>query len=121
MAVWYPIRYHEDMDAAALLRRVRQRSGLSLRGLAARADTSHSALSAYESGRKVPSVETLDRIVRAAGYELGVELMPAVGGPDRAARGRELAAVLDLAEQFPARHAASLEFPAFPGTRALVS
>jgi transcriptional regulator with XRE-family HTH domain len=102
------------MDAAALLRRVRQRSGLSLRGLAAKADTSHSTLSAYESGRKVPSVETLDRIVRAAGYELGVELTPAVGGVDRSARGRELAEVLDLAEQFPARHAALLDFPVFP-------
>ena len=79
-----------------------------------RADTSHSALSAYESGRKVPSVETLDRIVRAAGYELGVELTPAVGGADRAARGRELVEVLDLAAQFPARHQATLDFPVFP-------
>ena len=79
-----------------------------------RAVTSHSALSAYESGRKVPSVETLDRIVRAAGYELGVELTPAVGGADRAARGRELVEVLDLAAQFPARHAATLNFPVFP-------
>ena len=79
-----------------------------------RADTSHSALSAYESGRKVPSVETLDRIVRAAGYELGVELTPAVGGADRAARGRELVEVLDLAAQFPARHKATLDFPVFP-------
>ena len=78
-------------------------------------------LSAYESGRKVPSVATLDRIVRAAGFELGVELSPAVGGPDRAARGRELVEVLDLAAQFPARHASTLEFPAFPGARALVS
>ena len=77
------------MDAALILRRTRRRSGLSLRALAARAETSHSTLSAYESGRKVPTVETLDRIVRAAGFELGVELVPAVGGSDRAARGRE--------------------------------
>jgi len=102
------------MDAAATLRRVRERSGLTLRSLAALADTSHSALAAYESRRKVPTVETLDRIVRAAGYELGVELVPAVGGPDRTARGRELEAVLALAEQFPARHAAKLDFPVFP-------
>jgi transcriptional regulator with XRE-family HTH domain len=102
------------VDAASTLRRVRQRSGLTLRALAARADTSHSTLAAYESGRKVPTVETLDRIVRAAGYELDIELKPAVGGVDRAARGRELAAVLDLAEQFPARHARVLDFPVFP-------
>jgi transcriptional regulator with XRE-family HTH domain len=109
------------MDAAATLRRVRERSGLTLRGLAARADTSHSALAAYESGRKVPTVETLDRIVRAAGYELGIELIPAVGGADRAARGRELAAVLELAEQFPSRHDATLEFPPFGRTPAFAS
>lgn len=102
------------VDAAATLRRVRLRSGLTLRALAARAATSHSTLSAYEAGRKVPTVETLDRIVRAAGYELGVELTPAVGGIDRSARGRELAEVLELAEQFPARHAATLDFPVFP-------
>jgi transcriptional regulator with XRE-family HTH domain len=102
------------MDAAVTLRRVRRRAGLSLRALAARADTSHSTLAAYESGRKVPTVETLDRIVRAAGYELGVELVPAVGGADREARGRELAQVLDLAEQFPARHTRKLDLPVFP-------
>ena len=110
----YPIRYHWDVDAATTIRRVRARSGLSLRALAARADTSHSTLSAYEAGRKVPTVDTLDRIVRAAGYELGAELTPAVGGVDRAARGRELAEVLELAEQFPARHEAELDFPVFP-------
>ena len=102
------------MDAALTLRRTRRRSGLSLRALAERAGTSHSTLSAYESGRKVPTVETLDRIVRAAGFELGVELTPAVGGADRAARGRELVEVLELAAQFPARHAPELDFPAFP-------
>lgn len=102
------------MDAALTLRQTRMRSGLTLRALAARADTSHSTLSAYETGRKVPTVETLDRIVRAAGFELGVELTPAVGGADRAARGRELVEVLDLAGRFPARHAAALEFPVFP-------
>jgi transcriptional regulator with XRE-family HTH domain len=102
------------VDAAVTLRRARRRSGLSLRALAARAATSHSTLAAYESGRKVPTVETFDRIIRAAGYEVGVELTPAVGGVDRDARGRELVEVLELAEQFPARHSASIEFPVFP-------
>jgi transcriptional regulator with XRE-family HTH domain len=102
------------MDAATTVRRARERAGLTLRVLAARAETSHSTLSAYETARKVPTVETLARIVRAAGFELAVELTPAMGGPDPAARGRELVEVLDLAEQFPARHAAALEFPRFP-------
>jgi transcriptional regulator with XRE-family HTH domain len=101
------------MDAATLLRRVRHRAGLSLRALADRASTSHSTLAAYEAGRKVPSIDTLARVVRAAGFDLGVELTPAVGGPDAKARGRELVEVLELAELFPARHASHLEYPPF--------
>jgi len=101
------------VEASTTLRQARRRAGLSLRALAARADTSHSALAAYEAGRKVPTVDTLDRIVRAAGWEVGLELVPSVGGPDRAARGRELVEVLELAALFPARHARALEFPRF--------
>lgn len=101
------------MNAASTLRRARRRAGLSLRGLAARADTSHSALAAYEAGRKVPTVETLDRIVRAAGYDLDIELVPNVGGLNRAARGQELIEVLELAALFPARRTPALECPRF--------
>jgi transcriptional regulator with XRE-family HTH domain len=104
------------MDAATTLRRARNRAGLSLRALAARADTSHSTLSAYETGRKVPTVETFARIVRAAGYDVELELLPAVGGIDRSARGRELVDVLELAELFPARVSAVLEYPRFAAT-----
>lgn len=101
------------MDAARTLRNVRSRSGLTLRALARRAGTSHSTLAAYEAGRKVPSVETLDRIVRAAGFSLDPEVTPRVGGADAADRGRELIEVLELAAQFPARHARRLAYPRF--------
>jgi transcriptional regulator with XRE-family HTH domain len=101
------------MELRGLLGEARRRAGLSLRGLARGADTSHSALAAYEAGRKAPTVDTVARIARAAGYEVQVELTPAVGGKDPAARGRELVAVLDLAAAFPARHGAALEFPCF--------
>lgn len=103
------------MHAATTLRRARRRAGLSLRSLATRAGTSHSTLAAYEAGRKVPTVDTLDRIVRAAGFDLGLELGHRVGGVDPADRGRELAAALDLAARFPARHDRELRFPRFPG------
>ena len=101
------------MNAAAALRTARHRAGLSLRELATRAGTSHATLVAYEAGRKVPSVETFDRILRAAGYAPTVELTPNVGGADRRERGRELHEVLDLAAKFPARHSAKLAFPRF--------
>ena len=101
------------MEAATTIRRARSRSGLTLRALARRASTSHATLSAYEHGHKVPTVETLDRIVRAAGFRLASDLLPAPSGPLGGDRGRELADVLHLAEQFPARHDPELTFPRF--------
>jgi len=105
------------MDAASTLRRARRRASVSLRTLAVRAHTSHATISSYETGRKVPTVDTLDRIVRAAGFELDLTLVPSVGGPDPADRGNELAEVLELAALFPARHAATLPYPRFGPSR----
>lgn len=103
------------MDAAALLRAARRRSGLSQRALAERAATSHAALSAYEAGAKVPRVDTLLRILRAAGFAADVDLAVRADGDlaDRRAKGEELVAVLELAAQFPARHAADITYPRF--------
>jgi transcriptional regulator with XRE-family HTH domain len=101
------------VTAAATLRTARRRAGLTLRELARRAGTSHATLAAYEAGRKVPTVETFERVLRAAGFAATVDLGPAIGGPDRQGRGRELLEVLRLAERFPARHAATLSFPRF--------
>ena len=114
LASWYPIEYHSRMDAAQVLIDARRRSALSLRALAERAGTSHATLSAYESGRKTPTVTTLSRIVRAAGFELDPHLAvrqrsTLVGE----SRGDELAAVIELAEAFPARHAPMLDAPVF--------
>jgi transcriptional regulator with XRE-family HTH domain len=103
------------VTASQLLRRARLRAGLGVRALARRAGTSHATLLAYESGRKVPRVDTLERILAAAGFAAEVEL---AARPDhderaRAAKGRELADVLDLASHFPARHEPTLAFPPF--------
>jgi len=96
------------MDASIVLRDARSRAGLTLRELAGRADTSHSTLAAYESGSKTPNVCTLDRVLRAAGFESDVSLA------DQAiTRGEELAAVLDLAAAFPAERARRLAYPVF--------
>lgn len=89
------------MDAAVLLRTVRSEAGLTLRALAAAAGTSHSTLSAYEHGAKTPTVDTLDRIVRAAGFALDTELRRRHRGDAGLTRGDELVAVLDLAAAFP--------------------
>ena len=110
---WYLIRYHRDVEAATTLRRARERAGLTLRALAARAGTSHTSLSAYESGAQVPRVDTFDRIVRAAGFEPELDLAPRPIDDDRIAKGEELVQVLVLAGQFPARHARRLRCPPF--------
>lgn len=101
------------MNAATTIRAARARSRLTLRALAQAAGTSHATLSAYEQGRTVPSVATLDRIVRAAGFALETTLARRVDPAEPMPRGEELAAVLDLAEAFPARHATALTYPPF--------
>lgn len=101
------------MNASTTLRLARRRSGLSLRQLARRAGTSHATISAYESGRVTPAVDTLDRIVRATGFSIAADLERRIDDGDPASRGAELVEVLELAAQFPARHAPTLEMPVF--------
>jgi transcriptional regulator with XRE-family HTH domain len=102
------------MDAALLIRSARRQSHLSLRALAARAGTSHATLSAYENGRVDPTTTVMARIIAATGRSLEATLLGAPPDLDGLSRGEELMAVLELAEQFPARHAARLPFPVFP-------
>src|SRR5919108_733121 len=52
--------------------RARLRAGLTQHALAARAGTSQATISAYESGRKRPSLETLERVLAATGARLEV-------------------------------------------------
>ena len=62
------------MDAAVLISHARHAAHLSLRALATRSGTSHATISAYETGRVTPTVDTLDRILRAAGFTAAVGL-----------------------------------------------
>ena len=104
------------MDVPPTLRRARARAGLSQRALAERAGTSHATLAAYEAGRIVPRVDTLDRILRAAGFATDIDLVlrPDSTNAEREAKGEELRQALELAAMFPARHARRLLFPTFP-------
>jgi transcriptional regulator with XRE-family HTH domain len=103
----------DETRAAELLRAAREQAGLSLRAAAALAGTSHATLAAYEHGRKTPRVGTYLRLLRAYGYSADIELSSRVRSKDGYPRGRELEDVLALAEQFPARHAATLAYPRF--------
>ena len=61
--------------AGNLIKLARHDAGLSQRALAKQAGTSQATLSAYETGRKSPSLETLARIVRAAGRDLRIQVV----------------------------------------------
>lgn len=93
------------MDSGAIIRRARHRAGLTQRRLATLAGTSHATVAAYELGAKTPRVDTLERILRAAGYESDIQLRPRpdTSRAEREAKGRELLAALELAAAFPVR------------------
>jgi predicted nucleotidyltransferase/DNA-binding XRE family transcriptional regulator len=62
------------MDGATALRSARLRSHLTQGQLAARAGITQSVISAYESGRRQPSVPTLAALIEATGFELDLLL-----------------------------------------------
>ena len=106
------------MDVAATLRGARRAAGLTQSGLAARAGTSQATISAYESGRKQPSVETLSRLLAASGSRLVAEAghVPVVQRTrtDDARASRILVDVIALAEALPSRHERELRYPRLP-------
>lgn len=103
------------VDVPTELLRVRRRAGLSQRALANRAGTSQATVSAYESGRKQPSVAVLERLLRSAGAELRVVDAPGrIDTADLERNGRRLAEVLALAEALPYRPSRELRFPRLP-------
>lgn len=64
------------MIAWAILREARARAALTQRELAARAKKPQSEIARIERGRRDPSLTTLQRLVRAAGFDLRIELVP---------------------------------------------
>jgi transcriptional regulator with XRE-family HTH domain len=93
------------MNAGDAIKRARIDAGLTQHALAARAGTSQATISAYESGRKQPSLETLDRVLAATGSQLAVVSRDP---------GRTFKDVLALAEALPVSHRPTLEYPRLP-------
>lgn len=95
------------MDTGRAILDARVRAGMTQADLARRAGTSQATLSAYETGRKEPTISTLERILGAAGAQLAVE-------PGPFANGRTFSAVIELAELLPTQHSPTLRFPRLP-------
>lgn len=98
-----------DGVAGELVARIRRQSGFSQTELARRSGVDRSALSAYEHGRRQPSVAALARIAAAAGMALEVE--PARNAAAEEHAGRVLAQVIELAESLPYRPKDELAYP----------
>ncbi len=91
------------MNPAGLLATARQDAGLTQDEVAARAHTSRPTLSAYEHGRKSPTLQTAARVLAASGHEL--QAVPRVEFREvRTSRGRSLA-VPDALPRLPVRQA----------------
>ena len=54
----------------------RRKAGLTQRELAEKAGQTQQSISAYETGRKDPTLSTLNRLLAAAGLEMRVRLEP---------------------------------------------
>jgi transcriptional regulator with XRE-family HTH domain len=102
------------MAASTLLRSSRLASGITQGDLAARAKTSQPEISTIESGKKNPTVDTLERILRQTGHR--IIAVPGTG-PDAAetaeriasakSRDAELRAFLDYSDSLS--HAAGVD------------
>jgi len=95
------------VQAGAIIQEVRRRGGLTQAELARRAGTSQPVISAYEHGRRDPTVGTLRKLVEAGGERLqmgavapGSDLPPPADSREHA---RRLLEVLTLADAIPAR------------------
>lgn len=80
----------QTLDSAAIVAYVREKSGLTQSELAERAGTSQPAVARYENGLANPSTATLQRLTRAAGFEVQVKLVPVRGNDLSSDRAKKL-------------------------------
>lgn len=85
----YSIRVN-TLDSAVIISSVRRKAGLSQEELARRAGTSQPAVARYESGKSSPSTSTLLRLLRAAGYDLEVQIRKASAADLSGTRARKV-------------------------------
>ena len=70
------------MAIVSIVREARRRAGLTQAALAEKAGVPKSTVGRIESGARTPSVELVERLVRAAGLEVTVSLSESDPGTD---------------------------------------
>jgi transcriptional regulator with XRE-family HTH domain len=71
--VWCIIRY---VDGGQFVREARRRAGLTQRQLAGRARVSQPTVARIEAGELSPSLDRILELVRAAGFDLDIHVVP---------------------------------------------
>jgi transcriptional regulator with XRE-family HTH domain len=64
------------MDVAQLIKGARQAAQLTQDALARRANTTQPAIAVYETGRRLPGIQTLQRLLDACDHDLMIEPRP---------------------------------------------
>lgn len=67
------------MDAAEWVNGARRSAGLTQRQLAGRSGVPQPTIARIESGKQMPRADTLDRLLRACGWELDMSLLRGQG------------------------------------------
>jgi transcriptional regulator with XRE-family HTH domain len=78
-------------SAGSLLRAARRRSRLTQAAVAERLGTTQAAIAQLERPRANPTVETLERVLRAAGHRLELSAAPRAASIDESLLARTLA------------------------------
>ncbi len=84
------------MNAAHLIQSARNRAGITQRELADNAGISQQAVSAYETGKKEPSVPMLVKLIESAGLSMQVTLLHSDDPDPPSRRGSEPGEVAQL-------------------------
>ncbi|MDX1394415.1 MAG: helix-turn-helix transcriptional regulator [Gemmatimonadota bacterium] len=66
-----------------LIKRLRERAGVTQARLAALGGTSQPAIAAYEAGRRSPNLDTVARLAGGVGLELAIDFVPPSTREDR--------------------------------------
>jgi transcriptional regulator with XRE-family HTH domain len=76
----YRIRYHDgEMNVAEWVNGARRSAGMSQRQLAEKSGIPQPTIARIESGKQMPRADTLDRLLRACGWELDMTLRRGLG------------------------------------------
>ena len=64
------------MEISALIKRARQTAGITQLQMAQLAGTAQPAVAAYESGARIPTIATLERLFDACEHDLDIDISP---------------------------------------------